>query len=85
MLMRAVCTVMLLIMVGCASLGEGYTAHYGLTNPESPVGYRDLTDEAYGTGIVGDQYIEEYEEKYRQRNVLKVSEPEESEEEERQP
>jgi hypothetical protein len=76
---------MLLITAGCASLGEGYTAHYGLTNPESPPGSRDLTDEAYGSGIVGDQYIEEYEEKYRQKNVLKVIEPEGSEGEERQP
>ena len=85
MLIRTVCIIALFMAVGCSSIGEGYSAHYGLTNPESDPAYRNLTDEAFASGVVGDQYIEDYEKKYREKDVLKASEPETPGDEDRQP
>ena len=85
MLIRIACIMALLMGGGCASIGEGYTARYGLTNPESPPAPRELTDETYGGGTVGGKHIEEYEEKYQEKNVLRVTEPEGSDGEEREP
>ena len=72
MLIKTGCMMLLLAAVGCASVSEGYTARYGLTNPESPSAYRNLTDEAPSSGVVGDQYVEEYEKKYREKDILRV-------------
>jgi len=85
LLIRTACMMALLVSVGCASVGEGYSARYGLTNPESPPAYRDLTDESYSTGVVGDRYIEEYDRKYREKDVLKTPETTIPADEETQP
>ncbi len=57
---------MLFGVAGCAALDEGYTTHYGLTSTE----YSHPAEKTYTGGTVGIQEIEEYEEKYREKDVL---------------
>lgn len=76
---------LLLTAFGCASIGEGYTARYGLTNPESTSAYQDLTDEAYASDTVGDRYVEEYERKYHDKDIIKAPAPAAPDGEEPQP
>ena len=80
MLVRALCLMLLLASVGCAALGEGYSTHYGLTSTESPTGSPNPAEESYRGGTVGIQEIEEYDEKYREKDVIeRVETPEPSE------
>jgi len=61
---------LLLASVGCAALDEGYSTHYGLTSTESPAGRPNPAEEGYRGGTVGIQEIEEYDEKYREKDVI---------------
>jgi hypothetical protein len=81
-LVLATLLMILLTAVGCASLDEGYTARYGLTNPENPPVHPDLMDETYGGGIVGQQEIEEYDKKYHEQDIFKPAPSEPSQEQE---
>lgn len=68
---RIICIGILLVaMAGCASLDEGYTTRYGLTNPESSLVPPTPTDETYQKGSVGQEYLEEYDKKYHEKDVL---------------
>jgi hypothetical protein len=66
--------VALLTLGGCAALDEGYNTRYGLTNTENPQATANPVDESYGGGTVGIREIEEYEGKYRERDVLEAQE-----------
>lgn len=81
-LVLAALLVILPAAAGCASLGEGYTARYGLTNTETPPVSPNLTDEGYRGGVVGQQEIEEYDKKYHEQDIFRPAPPEPSEEEE---
>jgi hypothetical protein len=81
-LVLATLPMILLTAVGCASLDEGYSARYGLTNTETPPVNPNLTDEMYGGGIVGQQQIEEYDKKYHEQDIFKPAPSEPSEEQE---
>jgi len=70
MLARILCLIMLLGVAGCAALDEGYTTHYGLTSTEYSRGRQNPAEKTYTGGTVGIQEIEEYEEKYREKDVL---------------
>ncbi len=70
MLAKIICVVALLTLAGCAALDEGYSAHYGLMSTENPQATANPVDESYGGGTVGIREIEEYEDKYRERDVL---------------
>jgi hypothetical protein len=70
MLLKIICVVALLTLAGCAALGEGYSARYGLTNTENPQATANPVDESFSGGTVGIHEIEDYEKKYRERNVL---------------
>ncbi len=71
---------LLLASVGCAALDEGYSTHYGLTSTESLTGSPNPAEEGYRGGTVGIQEIEEYDEKYREKDVIeRVETPEPSE------
>lgn len=70
MILRVLFAVAVLMAAGCASIGEGYTTRYGLANPESPAIRPNLVDETYAGGTIGQREIEEYEQKYRERDVL---------------
>ncbi|RJP22242.1 MAG: hypothetical protein C4520_08575 [Candidatus Abyssobacteria bacterium SURF_5] len=61
---------MAFLVVGCASLDEDYSTRFGLANPEYPLIPPTPTDEAYPKGSVGQQYIEEYDKKYHEEEVL---------------
>ena len=65
------CMAALLIDVGCASIGEGYSTRYGLMSTEKPQIQPQSADESYGGGLVGIQEIEAYEKKYQERDVIK--------------
>lgn len=74
MFARILCFSALLTVVGCAALDEGYTTHYGLTSTENPQAQANPAGDSYRGGTVGIQEIEEYEEKYRERDVIKSGE-----------
>ncbi|UCD56712.1 MAG: hypothetical protein JSV16_12905 [Candidatus Hydrogenedentota bacterium] len=76
---------MLLMAAGCASIGEGYTTRYGLTNPDNPPVHPDLMDETYAGGIVGQRDINEYEKKYREKDIFRQTEPDLPEKQDQQP
>lgn len=81
------CTTLLVVFLtalGCASIEEGYSTHYGLTNPDVPPVNPDLTDESYRGGVVGQQEIEEYDKKYHDQETF-TPPPSESSEEQEQP
>lgn len=71
----------LLVVAGCASLDEGYSTHYGLTSTEPPSARENPGEEGYGSGFVGIQEIEEYEETYQKKDIMKKDEPTEPSEE----
>jgi hypothetical protein len=71
----------LLFMAGCSSVREEYTTRYGLSNTTNPATSQTAADESYPVGVVGQQYIEEYDKKYHEKHVLRESPPVSSEEE----
>jgi len=75
-----------LVMVasGCASFGENYETHYGLANPDNPPIHPNLVDETYAGGTVDAQSAEEYEKKYREKDVMRDTQRESVEIEEQQ-
>lgn len=68
------CISALITLAGCAAIDEGYSAHYGLTGAEYPQAPSNPLDEAYPGGTVGIRQAEEYEEKYRERDVMERGE-----------
>lgn len=70
----------LVFVAGCSSLREDYITRYGLTNTANPAVSGAAADESYSAGVVGQQYIEEYDKKYHERHVLRESPPVSSEE-----
>ncbi len=75
---------MVLIAAGCAAFEQGYTTRYGLTNPDNPPIHPDLMDETQSSGTVGQQQIEGYEKKYREKSIFQTPEAESLEEQEQQ-
>jgi len=71
MLISIVCAAALFAGVGCAALDEGYSTHYGLTSTDPPRARENPADESYSRGFVDIQEIEEYEEKYQKRDIMK--------------
>lgn len=65
------CIAVALAASGCASFGENYETHYGLANPDNPTIHPDLVDETYAGGTVDAQSAEEYEKKYRDKDILR--------------
>jgi hypothetical protein len=63
--------VALFAAAGCAALDEGYSTRYGLTSTENPRARENPVDEGYSSGIVGIQDVEEYEEKYQKKDIMK--------------
>ncbi len=76
-----ICLMLLLAAAGCTALDEGYSTHYGLTSTEYPRGRPNPAEETYGGGKVGIQEIEEYEEKYREKDVMEREAPADAAEE----
>jgi hypothetical protein len=74
--------VLLVLTAGCASLEDGYATRVGLTNPDYPLMPPTPTDESYPKGSVGQRYIEEYDKKYHEKEVLSSPEQTAPEEEE---
>ena len=74
MLTRIICVVALLTLAGCAALDEGYSARYGLMSTENPQASANPVDESFGGGTVGIREIEEYADKYQERDVLEPQE-----------
>lgn len=67
---KILCLIILLTTVGCAALSEGYSTHYGLTSTDYPSVGPNVAEETYKGGTVGIQEIEEYDEKYREKDVI---------------
>ena len=65
-----------LAVSGCASFGDNYETHYGLANPDTPPIHPNLVDETYAGGTIDAQSAEEYEKKYRDKDVLRDSQRE---------
>lgn len=84
MLARILVMVALLAMAGCAALEEGYTARYGLANPDTRPVHPDIVDESQASGSIGQQYIEDYDKKYREKDIFDRPETEPLEEQEAQ-
>ena len=74
MFARILCFSALLTVVGCAALDDGYTTHYGLTSTESPQVGTNPAGDSYRGSTVDIQEMEEYEEKYRERDVIESGE-----------
>jgi len=80
--LRIAAGLLVLSLAGCVSFQEGYTTRYGLTNPDYPPIPPTPTDETYTPGSVGQQYIEEYDKKYHEKEVLISPAPDSVEEQE---
>ena len=78
---KIMCIALALIVAGCVAFEEGYTTRYGLTNPDNPPIHPDLMDETQSSGTVGQQEIEGYEKKYREKNIFQTPEAESLKEE----
>lgn len=81
MFTRILCIIGLLMAVGCASIRDGYTARFGLANPDTPPIPPNPVDEAYSGGTIGQQHIEEYDKKYHDKAIFGHKETEIIEEE----
>ena len=75
----------LLLTVGCASFKDGYTARFGLANPDNPPIHPNPVDETYSGGTIGQQQIEEYDRKYHDKTILERERTEIVEEDEAEP
>ncbi|RJP70759.1 MAG: hypothetical protein C4532_08735 [Candidatus Abyssobacteria bacterium SURF_17] len=75
-ILRILLSLLLLGLSACAVLDDGYSTHYGLTNPENPPVHPNLTDETYMGGTVSQREAEEYERKYHEHDIFKPTEPE---------
>jgi hypothetical protein len=71
-----------LVVGGCASLEDGYAARIGLMNPDYPLIPPTPTDETYAQGSVGQQYLEQYDKKFHEKDVLPAPAPDGVEEQE---
>jgi hypothetical protein len=58
----------------CASLEGEYEARIGLMNPDYPLIPPTPTDETYAQGSVGQQYLEQYDKKFHEKDVLSTPE-----------
>ncbi len=68
--LKIVAGLALLSVSGCASVQEGYTTRYGLTNPDYSLVSPTPADEAYPKNNVGQEYIEGYDRKYHEKGAV---------------